>query len=76
MILAPIFRPKILEIFGMLHSMGRLTFLALDKMRYHYPHRRPLDTYPRTNSSILRMTLFMSPMHFVLIKCLMEGSVS
>jgi hypothetical protein len=41
MILAPNFQPKNPEIFGMLHSMGRLTFLALEKMRYPYPHRIP-----------------------------------
>jgi hypothetical protein len=63
MILAPIFQPKITEILGMLHSTGRLAFLARDEMRYHYPHSVPLDTYPRTNTSILKMTLFMSPIH-------------
>jgi len=48
MILAPIFQPKILEIFGMLHSAPPLGFLALEKMRYHYLTMIDRGDYPRT----------------------------
>jgi hypothetical protein len=51
MILAPIFRPKNSEILGMIHPMGPLTFLALEKKRCPYPHRIPKDQliYARDN---------------------------